>query len=497
MASTIEKKDGNIVVLTIDVSPEDFAGALSSAFKKNAKNFSIPGFRKGKAPMNIVTKYYGEGVLYDDAIDFAAGPAYSAAIEEHGIEPVSRPELDIVEIGRDVGLKFTLTVTVKPEVKLGKYLGVEAVKPQQSVSDEAVDAELTKVQERNSRMIPVEDRAIENDDTVNIDYEGFLDGVPFEGGKGESYDLKVGSNTFIPGFEEKLIGHETGASFDIDLTFPEDYHSEELKGKDVVFKVTVNEIKVKELPVLDDEFAKDVSEFDSLDEYKESLRKNLVEAAENRAKATFEENVIQAAVKNAEIDLPQVMIDQEIDRMADEQSNQMRYQGIELDQYLGYIGQTMETFKAQLAQPAESRVRTQLVLEAIAKAEKVEVSDEDIDQEIERMATMYGMKVEDLKSRITPGEDGFVRDSVVQRKTVELMSEKAVEIDEPVAEETVEEKPKKKAASKKTTTAKKATTTKKSAESKSTTAKKTPAKKATPKKAKPADEDTAKAESEA
>ena len=430
MASVLEKKDGNEVFLTIDVTPEVFAEALQRSFKKNVGRFNIPGFRKGKAPMSLVTKYYGEGVLYDDAIDFAASPAYAAAIAEHGIQPVSRPDLDILDIGREKGLKFTVTVTVKPEVTLGQYLGVEAVKPEYPVDEAALTRELTRVQERNSRMIPVEDRQAQDGDTANIDYEGFLDGVPFDGGKGASYDLKIGSKTFIPGFEEQLIGHSAGEELDLDVTFPEDYNSEELKGKAVVFHVKVNSIKIKELPVLDDDFAKDVSEFDTLEEYKENLRKNLQENSDKRAAGAFEDAVIKAVTELATVDIPHVMIHDEMDQMVEEQKNQMRYQGIELEQYLGYIGQSLEEYKHQLHEPAEDRVKTRLVLEAIAKAEAVEATDEEVDAEIERMATLYNMKAEDLRARI-PAEDNFVRNSVINRKTVEMLTAQAVAIAAP------------------------------------------------------------------
>jgi trigger factor len=433
MASTIEKKENNVVVLTIDVSAESFADALQRSFRKNAGKFNVPGFRKGKAPMSIITKYYGEGVLYDDALDFAATPAYAAAVAEHGLEPVSRPEMDILEMKRSTGIKFSVTVTVKPEVTLGQYIGVEAVMPDYPVSDADVEKELARVQERNSRLIPVDGRAAQDGDTVNIDYEGSLDGVPFDGGKGSSYDLKIGSKTFIPGFEEQIIGHGAGESFEVGVTFPEDYNSEELKGKAAIFKVVVNAVKNRELPVLDDEFAKDVSEFDTLAEYRDSLRAKQVEASEKRARGVFEENVIQAVVKNATVDIPVVMIDQEIDHMVEEQKNQMSYQGIELEQYLGYINQTLDSFKEQLREPAENRVRTQLTLAAIGKAEKIEVTDEELDAEIERMAVMYSMKAEDLKARIAPGENGFVRESVIHRKTVDLLTAAAVQTSPPPA----------------------------------------------------------------
>ncbi|MDD2534703.1 MAG: trigger factor [Eubacteriales bacterium] len=429
MASVMEKKENNVVVLTIDVTPEAFADALQRSFKKNAGKFNIPGFRKGKAPMHLVTKYYGEGVLYDDAIDFAANPAYIAAIAEHKINPVSRPDLDIQSISREQGITFTVEVTVKPEVVLGDYLGVQAESPEFPVSEEDVDRDLTRVQERNARLLPVEGRGIEDGDTANIDYEGFNDGVPFDGGKGASYDLKIGSGTFIPGFEDALIGKNAGESFELPISFPADYAGKELAGQDVIFNVTINEVKFRELPKLDDEFAKDVSEFDTLDAYKASLRAKLEESAANRAKGVFEDNVIKAVVANASIDVPAVMIESEIDQMVNEQSQQMRYQGIELEQYLGYIGQTVETFREQLKESAEVRVRTNLVLEAISATEALTATEYEIDEEIARMAVSYGMTAEDLKSRIAPGgENSLVADNVVRNKTIALLTEKAIKV---------------------------------------------------------------------
>jgi len=439
MASVMEKKENNVVVLTIDVSPESFADALQRSFKKNAGRFSVPGFRKGKAPMHIVTKYYGEGVLYDDAIDFAANPAYLAAIAEHGITPVSRPDLDIQSISRDEGMKFTVQVTVKPEVELGQYIGVEAVMPENPVSDDDVERDLSRTQERNARLVPVEGRGIETGDTANIDYEGLKDGVAFEGGTGASYDLKIGSNTFIPGFEDALIGKTAGEEFELPITFPEDYGHAELAGAAVVFNVKVNEVKFREMPVLDDEFAKDVSEFDTLEEYKASIRTKLEENAASRAKGAFEDNVVKAVVANATIDVPAAMIDSEVDQMVNEQSQQMRYQGFELEQYLGYIGQTIDSFRDQLRDSAETRVRTSLVLEAIAAKEDIQASEEEIDEEIGRMAQLYGMTKEDLKSRIAPGENSFVAESVVRNKTIALLTEKAVQVAPPPEAEETEE----------------------------------------------------------
>jgi trigger factor len=435
MGSVLENKEKNVVQLTIDVEPEVFQDAMQKAFRKNANRFMIPGFRKGKAPMSLVTKYYGEGVLYEDAIDLAANPAYTAAIEEHSIEPVSQPEIDILDIGREKGLKFSVTVTVKPEVTLGDYKGVEAVKPEFPVEDQAVEEELKRIQERNSRMIPVEDRPVQEDDTVNIDYEGFMGDEAFEGGQGSDYDLKIGSKTFIPGFEKQLIGHETGESLTLTVNFPDDYNNDELAGKEATFKVKINSIKVRELPELDDEFAKDVSECDTLEAYKADLRKKLEEDAQKRTDAAFEENVIRAVTEKAQVDIPEVMVEQEVDRMVDEQRNQMLYQGFELEQYLKYMGQTLDQFKEHMADPARERVRTRLVLEAIAKAESVTASEEEVSEEVEKMAKMYNMPVDDLKKRIPEGEDNFVVDAVVHRKAVEMLVKNAVPVAPPPEEE--------------------------------------------------------------
>ncbi len=426
MGATVEKKENNVVTLAIEVSPEDFRGALAQAYAKNAKRFSVPGFRKGKAPMGLVTKYYGEGVLYDDAIDLAANPAYQAAIEEHGLDPVSRPEIDITSIGGDKGLSFTVTVTVRPEVTLGQYLGIEAVRPEYPVTEEEVEAEINRVRERNSRLVPVEDRAVADGDTANIDYEGFVDDVAFEGGKGSEYDLRIGSGTFIPGFEEQLIGKSAGEECEVNVTFPEDYGNESLKGKKAVFKVRINSVKFRELPVLDDEFAKDVSEFDTLEAYRESIRAKRAEGAETRAKAEFENNVVRAVVSNASVDVPDVMIENELDSMIESQSMEMRYQGIELDTYLQYMGKTREEFREGLRVSAEERVRTNLVLDAIVKAEKTEVTDAEIEEEVERMAKMYGLQADDIRERMVAGENSYVRDSIAVRKTVEMLAGKAV-----------------------------------------------------------------------
>ena len=436
--SSVEKKDNNIVVISLEASPEEFKDALQKSFNKNKNRFQIPGFRKGKAPFKLVKQYYGEGVLYDDAIDYVVNPAYTEAIKEHDLKVVSRPELDIQEIGDDKGIKYTITVTVKPEVELGQYEGVEAEYRFNAPSDETVEAELKRLQDRNGRMVPVEGRAVENGDTVTIDYEGFVDGVAFEGGKDEGHDLKIGSNSFIPGFEEQLIGHNIDEEFPITVTFPEDYHAENLKGKEATFQIKLHAIKVKELPELDDDFAKDVSEFDTLDEYKADILKTQKEQAEKSAQERFENEVVRVVAENAKVDIPECMVDTEIDSMIDEQNYRMRSQGLDLNMYLKYMGQTMEEYRAGIRTMAETRVRTQLVLEACGKAMNIEATDDDVEEEAEKISAQYGMKKEDFMARIKDN-DAFIRESIVGRKTVEALAEKAVKT-EPKEEEKKEEK---------------------------------------------------------
>ena len=440
--ASIEKKDNNIVVISLEASKEEFKDAMMKSFNKNKNRFQIPGFRKGKAPYKLVKQYYGEGALFDDAIDFIVNPAYSAAVKENDLQVVSRPELDIQEIGEDKGMKYTVTVTVKPEVELGQYEGVEAEYRYIAPTDEMVEAELKRKQDQAGRMVPVEGRAVEDGDTVTIDYEGFVDGVAFEGGKDEGHDLKIGSNSFIPGFEEQLIGHNIDDEFPITVTFPEDYHAEKLKGKEATFQIKIHAIKVKELPEIDDDFVKDVSEFDTLDEYKADIKKSKEEQAQKSAQDRFENEVVKVVCENAKVDIPACMVDTEVDSMIEEQSYRMRSQGIALETYLQYMGQTMDEYKAGLRTMAEARVKSSLVLEACAKAMNIEATDADVEEEAEKIAAQYGMKKEDFMARIKDN-DAFIRDSIVGRKTVDALTEKAVKTEpkeEPKKEEASEEK---------------------------------------------------------
>lgn len=425
MKSEVNMKEKSLAEIVFDVPPEEFKKALEKAFRKNSKKFSIPGFRPGKAPMNIVTKYYGEGVLYDDAVEDIAQSAYTKAIEEHSLDVVSKPEIDeISEIGSEKGIKFTIKVTVKPEVQLGEYKGVKVEKEELKISREDIEKELDGVRERNSRMVPADDREAREGDTANIDYEGFLDGESFEGGKGQGYDLRIGSNSFIPGFEDQVKGKKAGDEFEVNVTFPEDYHAENLKGKDVVFNVKLNSIKVKELPEADDEFAKDVSEFDTLEEYKKSLEEKLEKRERERIEKEFEENVIKKVVEGSSVEIPDTMIENEADRMVQEQATRMKQQGIELEQFLQYTGQKMEDFKQQMRESAQDSVKTKLVIEAIEKELDFEITQEEIDEQIEKMAEQYNMKVEEVKKQI-PEDADFIKDSIKTTKTVEYLKNEA------------------------------------------------------------------------
>lgn len=425
MASLLERKENHVVVLTIDISKEDFAQAVQKSFQKNRNRFQIPGFRKGKAPYHLVKQYYGDGALYDDAIDFVVSPAYAEAVKEHDLKVVSKPDLDILEIGSDKGLKFTVTVTEKPSVTLGKYMGVEAPYHYHAATEEDVNKELERILDRNSRMVPVSGRPVQEGDTANIDYEGFADGVAFAGGKGENHDLKIGSNSFIPGFEEQLLGHSEGEEFAIVVNFPEDYHAEELKGKEATFQIKINSVKTRELPSLDDDFAKDVSEFETLEEYKADILAKKEEQAKSHAEAEFQNSVVKAVCELATVDIPQCMIDTEVEQLVEEQSNRMKYQGIQLEQYLQYVNQTMDDFRGGLVPVAATRVKSNLVIEEVVKVEKILATDEEVDAEAGKMAERYGMKKEDLLSRL--GEnDTFIRESIAAQKAVEMMAAAAI-----------------------------------------------------------------------
>ncbi len=425
MQVKVENVEKNVVQLEIEVDAEKFEEGLQKSFKKNAGRFNIPGFRRGKAPRTMVEKFYGEQVLYEDAINAVCPDAYDQAVEENDLHPVDRPEIDIKQIGKGQTFIFTAKVTVKPEVELGEYKGVEVAKANALVTDEDVDKEIEKVLDKNSRLVTVEDRPVASGDTAIIDFEGFVDGVPFEGGKGEGYNLVIGSGTFIPGFEDQLIGVAAGEEKDVNVTFPEEYGSKELAGKPALFKVTVKEIKLKELPALDDEFAKDVSEFDTLEEYKADLRKKLVEKAEHKAYHENEDNVVEKVVENAAIDLPAVMVEKRVDDLVHDFEMRLRYQGMELNQYIEMMGMDMKIFREQFAKRAEQEVKTQLVIEKIGAVEGIVPSEEDTEAEIRKLAETYKQSEEDFKQHLRPDDIEYIRNNLVARKTVDFLVENA------------------------------------------------------------------------
>ncbi|SFB16622.1 MULTISPECIES: trigger factor [unclassified Bacillus (in: firmicutes)] len=401
MSAKWEKLEGNRGVLTIEVSAEKVSEGLDSAFKKVVQQVNVPGFRKGKMPRQMFEKRFGVEALYQDALDFILPEAYASAIDEVGIEPVDRPEIDVEQMEKGKELVFKATVTVKPEVKLGDYKGIEVEALNTEVTEEDVENELKTLQDRQAELAIKEDGKAENGDTVTIDFEGFVDGVAFEGGKAENYSLELGSNSFIPGFEDQLVGTVAGESKDVEVSFPEEYHAAELAGKPAVFKVTVHEIKGKQLPELDDEFAKDVDEeVESLAALKEKIKARLEESKKHEAEHHLRDSVVETAAKNAEIDLPSVMVDTEIDRMMKEFEQRLQMQGMNLDLYFQFSGQDQNALREQMKQEAENRVRVNLTLEAIAKAENLEVTDEEVTAELEKMAEMYNMTVENIQQAL-------------------------------------------------------------------------------------------------
>ena len=421
MSVQVEKLEKNMAKLTVEVSAEDFKAAIKKAFNKNKNRFAIPGFRKGKAPQAMIEKMYGEGVFYEDAADEAINASYAEAMKESGLDIVSRPEVTIEEIGKDEPFVYSALVAVKPEVTLGQYKGVEVEKADASVSAEDVEAELKKVQEQNARLLTVEDRGVEDGDQTVIDFEGFVDGKGFEGGKAEDYPLTIGSHSFIDTFEEQLIGKKIGEECEVNVTFPTEYHAADLAGKPATFKVTVKEIKVKELPELNDEFASEVSEFDTLDEYKKDVEKKLAEKKEIEANSKNEDAVVAKVVENATMEIPDKMIDAQAENMVQDMARRMQSQGLSLDMYLKYTGMTVEQMKEQARPDAEKRIRTRLVLEAVAKAENIQISDEKVDEEVAKMAEAYKMEVEKLKSYMSESDVKQMKEDLAVQQAVDLL----------------------------------------------------------------------------
>lgn len=427
MSAKWEKKEGNEGILTIEVDVNRFEDALDQAFKKVVKDVQIPGFRKGRIPRSIFEKRFGVESLYQDAIDIVLPEAYSNAIDETGIFPVDQPEIDVEQIERGKPLIFKAKVTVKPEVKLGDYKGLEVEKLDTEVTDEDVEEELKLLQQLQAELVLKEEGEVEEGDTVVIDFEGFMDGEAFEGGAAKNYSLEVGSGTFIPGFEEQLIGKKSGDEVDVEVTFPEKYHAEDLVGKPATFKVKIHEIKTKQLPELDDEFAKDVDEeVETLDELKQKTRERLEEQKKTDAENELKETLIVKASENAEIDIPEAMVKSELDRMLQEFEQRLQMQGMNLELYYQFSGQSEDELKDQMKEDAEKRVRTNLTLEAIAEVENLEATDEDVEKELEEMAKMYNTDVEQL-TKMLGGNTELIKEDLKIRKAIDFLVEHSVE----------------------------------------------------------------------
>ncbi|PRO64927.1 trigger factor [Alkalicoccus urumqiensis] len=423
MAVNWEKQEGNTGVLSVEVDSKRVNKALDEAFQKVVKQVNVPGFRKGKVPRPIFEQRFGVESLYQDALDILLPQAYSEAVEEAGIEPVDQPEIDLEDMAKNEPLKFKATVTVKPEVELGQYKGLEVEEESVDVTDEEVEAEVSRLQEEHAELTAVENGKVQEGDTVVMDFEGFVDGEAFEGGQAENYSLEIGSGQFIPGFEEKLVGAAAGEETDVEVEFPEEYHAEELAGKPAVFKVTVHDIKRKELPELDDEFAKDVDEsYESIDDMKKQLREKLEKDKAQQADMNMKDTLVEKATENASIDLPQAMIDTEIDRMLQEFSQRLQSQGMSLDMYYQFAQTDEEGMKEQFREDAEKRVRMNMTLAAIAEAENLEATEEDVNQELENMAEMYQRPVDEIKQLLAmQGGTDVLKDDLQVRKAIDFL----------------------------------------------------------------------------
>ena len=425
MSVQVEKLEKNMAKLTVEVSAEDFKAAIKKAYNKTKNRFAIPGFRKGKASQAVIEKMYGEAVFYEDAADEAINSTYAEAMKESGLDIVSRPEITVEQIGKDQAFIYSALVAVKPEVTLGEYKGVEVEKADAAVTAEDVEAELKRVQEQNARLLTVEDRPVADGDQTVIDFEGFVDGKGFEGGKAEDYPLTIGSHSFIDTFEEQLIGKNIGEECEVNVTFPTEYHAAELAGKPAMFKVTVKEIKVKELPALDDEFASEVSEFDTLDEYKQDIEKKLQERKEKAAASQNEDRVVAKVVENASMEIPEKMIDAQVDNMLRETAQRMQSQGLSMDLYMKYTGMTADQMKDQMRPEAVKRIQTRLVLEAVVKAENIQASEVKVDEEIAKMAEAYKMEADKLKSYMTDSDKDQMKQDLAVQAAVDLLVSEA------------------------------------------------------------------------
>lgn len=429
MSVQVENLEKSMAKLTVTVSAEDFENALQRAYQKQKKNISIPGFRKGKVPRQVIEKMYGAGVFYEDAANSILPGAYADAAKESGLDITSTPQIDVTQIEKGKDFIFTATVALKPDVVLGQYKGVEVPKPDRTVTDEDVEKALKEEQEKNARQITVEDGGAENGDSVVMDYEGKIDGEPFEGGSAKNHTLVLGSGSFIPGFEDGLLGVKGGETRDVEVTFPEDYHAEELKGKKAVFTCKVERVTRKELPELDDEFAQEVSEFDTLDAYKADVRKNLETKKEEAARQEIKDNAVSKAAQNSTIEIPAPMIDTQADRMIDNFARRLQAQGMSMQQYMQFTGSDENMMREQVKPQAEIQIRNQLTLEKIAEAENIQVSDEELDQEIEKMAKAYNMEPDKMKEIIGDEEKENIRKDLADQKAMDLVADAAVEVE--------------------------------------------------------------------
>ncbi len=485
MSTKMIKKEGYTVEFEMTASAEIFEKGMQFAYKKNVKNMNIPGFRKGKAPRKYIEKIYSEAIFYDDAVNHIFPEVYTEAVKELALEPVDMPNVDIKEIGTGKELVLTVKVDVKPDVEIGEYKGIEVTERKYTVKADEVNAEIERMRDRNSRMVTVEDRAVKSGDTAVIDYEGFVDGVAFAGGKDENHELVIGSNTFIPGFEDQIIGANTGDEIEVNVTFPEEYHAEELKGKAAVFKVKVNQIKFKELPELDDEFAKDVSEFDTLEALKKDIKSKLTKQNDARAKGEMENEAIEKLVETMKGEIPNGMIESRAESLVQDFEMRLQQQGMPLDMYMKYTGLTIEAMKEQFKPQAEIAVKSTLALEKVVELEKIEIKDKDVDAKFEEMAKAYNMEVDKLKEILRDEDKENIKKDLAIEKAVKVILDNANMVKEakkPAAKKTADKEEKaeeKKPAAKKTATKK--TTAEKDA--KETTAKKPAAKKTTTKKA--------------
>ncbi len=428
MSVSVEKLEKSMAKLTIEVAPENFDKAVDKVYNKQKNKIQIPGFRKGKAPRNMIERMYGKEIFFEDAANEVINEEYPKAVEECGEDVVSNPDIDVTQIEAGKPFIFTATVALKPEVKLGKYKGVEVEKVNLDVTEDEITEAIDQERNRNARTIEVTDRKVQADDIVTLDFEGFVDGVAFEGGKGTDYPLTIGSGSFIPGFEDQLIGFEIGKEGDVNVKFPEDYQSEDLAGKDATFKCTVKAIKAKELPELNDEFASDVSEFETVAEYKDDVKKKIAERKENEAKAQREDQAVKAVIDDAEMELPEKMVETQQRQIVNDFAQRLQYQGMNMQQYMQYTGNTVEQLMEQVKPQAIERIQSRLVLEAVAAAEKIEATEEDIQEELQRMADQYKMEIEKIKEIMGDRELKTLKDDLAVQKAAKFLVDNAKEV---------------------------------------------------------------------